>query len=107
MGLGVNSAGRRPDDDLAELKEIAKKIKPFPEKTRKMFKQALQELEGDKMSSSESIPMSRPRIRLLLSQMNANDLEERHKSLKFPKEVLLTGMPGKAERDMFGKMVLA
>ena len=67
-------------DDLAELQAIAQKIRPYPEKTRKMFKQALLEMEGEKILESESLPMSRPRIRLLLSQLdNANDKDEKPK----------------------------
>ena len=50
--------------------------------------------------------MSRTRIRQLLSQLNANELAEHHKNAKFPKDMLLTGMPGKAEREMFGKLVM-
>ena len=38
--------------------------------------------------------------------MNANEQEEKPKVVKNPKEVLLTGMPGKAEREMFGKLVI-
>ena len=71
-----------------------------------MFKQALLEMEGEKINENESIPMSRPRIRLLLSQMNANDSAEKPKTKKNPEVVLLSGMPGKAEREMFGKMVI-
>ena len=93
-------------DDLAELQAIASKIRPYPEKTRKMFKQALLEMEGEKIHESESLPMSRPRIRLLLSQLSANEASEKPRLSKNPKEVLLTGMPGKAEREMFGKLVL-
>ena len=71
-----------------------------------MFKQALLEMEGEKMHEAESLPMSRPRIRALLSQMNTNAPHEKPRQTKNPKEVLLTGMPGKAEREMFGKLVL-
>ena len=38
--------------------------------------------------------------------MNANEEDEKPKNIKNPKEVLLTGMPGKAEREMFGKLVI-
>ena len=81
-------------------------MKPYPEKTRKMFKQALLEMESDKVNEGESIPISRPRIKLLLSQMNVNDSTEKPKNKKNQQVVLLTGMPGKAEREMFGKMVI-
>ena len=93
-------------DDLGELQAIVKKIKPYPEKTRKMFKQALLEMESDKVNEGESIPISRPRIKLLLNQMNVNDSTEKPKNKKNQQVVLLTGMPGKAEREMFGKMVI-
>lgn len=73
--LGMDSAVTKKRDkemdEIAELQAIAAKIKPFPEKTRKMFKQALVEMEGDKILESDSIPMSRPKIRLLLNQINA------------------------------------
>ena len=71
-----------------------------------MFKQALVEMEGEKILESDSIPMSRPRIRLLLNQLNAQEEGDRPVQAKNAKDVLLTGMPGKAEREMFGKMVI-
>ena len=50
--------------------------------------------------------MSRPRIKLLLSQMDMNEQSEKPKNKKNQQVVVLTGIPGKAEREMFGKMVI-
>ena len=69
-----------------------------------MFKHALQELEGEKILDTDSLPMSRPRIRLLLSQMNANEHPDREKRHTNTKDVLLTGLPTKADREAFGKL---
>ena len=106
MDSAVTKKRDKEMDEIAELQAIAAKIKPFPEKTRKMFKQALVEMEGDKILESDSIPMSRPKIRLLLNQINAQEQGEKPIQAKNTKDVLLTGMTGKAEREMFGKMVI-
>ena len=74
---------------LAEILEPSEPVKVLPLKARKVFKQAMKELDQIDIINSHNIPMSRPKIRAILKKMRDNlyastqeGLPEAHKNSK-------------------------